>query len=105
MFVGRLPQVQALALALTAASWYFSASGMSKFLVYTSRKYAVRATSRAFSTCSSNGDEKPVMNRYSRTVTQPKDQGASQVSFEFALRLIDDHNRWPFVVIGDALCH
>jgi len=58
---------------------------MSKLLVYTSRKYAAPATSRAFSTCFSNRDEKPVMNRYSRIVTQPKDQGASQVSFGFDL--------------------
>jgi hypothetical protein len=58
---------------------------MSKVLVRTSRKYAVRASSRAFSSCSSIRDEKPVLNKYSRTVTQPKDQGASQASFEFDL--------------------
>ncbi|KAI0272919.1 dehydratase family-domain-containing protein [Russula aff. rugulosa BPL654] len=51
---------------------------MSKYLVCTSRKYAVQASFRAFSSCSSIRDEKPVMNKYSRTVTQPKDQGASQ---------------------------
>ena len=56
---------------------------MSKVLVCTSRKYAVQASYRAFSSCSSMRDEKPVMNKYSRTVTQPKDQGASQASFEF----------------------
>ena len=56
---------------------------MSKVLVCTSRKYAVRASSRAFSSCSSIRDDKPVLNKYSRTVTQPKDQGASQASFEF----------------------
>ena len=41
----------------------------------TSRRHAVRASSRAFS---SIRDENPVINKYSRTVTQPKDQGASQ---------------------------
>ncbi|KAF8501113.1 dihydroxy-acid/6-phosphogluconate dehydratase [Russula emetica] len=51
---------------------------MSKYVVCTSRKYAAQASSRTFSSCSSIRDEKPVLNKYSRTVTQPKDQGASQ---------------------------
>ncbi|KAI9456156.1 dihydroxy-acid dehydratase [Russula earlei] len=50
---------------------------MSKSLASTSRKYALQA-SRAFSSCSSTQDERSFMNRYSRIVTQPKDQGASQ---------------------------
>jgi dihydroxy-acid dehydratase len=34
---------------------------------------------RSFSTTTAQCAENPVMNRYSRVVTQPKDQGASQV--------------------------
>lgn len=43
------------------------------------RRPATRLT-RTFSSSGSKCDAKPVMNRYSRIVTQPKDQGASQVS-------------------------
>ncbi|KAI0259800.1 dihydroxy-acid/6-phosphogluconate dehydratase [Gloeopeniophorella convolvens] len=47
-------------------------------LVRSSRKCAARQSSRTFASCAPNRHEKPVLNRYSRTVTQPKDQGASQ---------------------------
>ncbi|THV00815.1 dihydroxy-acid and 6-phosphogluconate dehydratase [Dendrothele bispora CBS 962.96] len=36
------------------------------------------SSSRSFSSFSARQNEKPVLNRYSRAVTQPKDQGASQ---------------------------
>ncbi|KAG6909128.1 hypothetical protein DXG01_001880 [Tephrocybe rancida] len=36
------------------------------------------ASSRSFSTSARRQNEKPMLNRYSRVVTQPKDQGASQ---------------------------
>ena len=37
-------------------------------------------------------DEKPVMNRYSRTITQPKSQGASQVRHCFFYYYQDANN-------------
>ena len=43
------------------------------------RKHALGPSVRAFATSAARCDEKPVLNRYSRTVTQPKAQGASQV--------------------------
>ncbi|KAI0304525.1 dihydroxy-acid/6-phosphogluconate dehydratase [Multifurca ochricompacta] len=52
---------------------------MSKLLsVRGPQKYVVQTSSRIFSSCSSKWEEKVVLNKYSRTVTQPKDQGASQ---------------------------
>ena len=50
------------------------------------------------------------MNRYSRTVTQPKDQGASQVSFLVLLsitrmkdlRLMGSND---ITCLGDAVCY
>ncbi|KAI0247126.1 dihydroxy-acid/6-phosphogluconate dehydratase [Lactifluus subvellereus] len=68
---------------------------MSKLLARSSRKYAVQASSRTFSSRSPNMDEKPVMNRYSRTVTHPKDQGASQAMLYATdgIRSDDDFNK------------
>ena len=37
-----------------------------------------RAPRRAFATSAAPCADKPVMNRYSRTITKPKSQGASQ---------------------------
>ncbi|ETW81721.1 hypothetical protein HETIRDRAFT_384116 [Heterobasidion irregulare TC 32-1] len=42
------------------------------------RKHALGPSARAFATSAARCDEKPVLNRYSRTITQPKAQGASQ---------------------------
>lgn len=44
-----------------------------------SMKASRTSLKRAFSTNAARREEKPIMNRYSRTVTQTKDQGASQV--------------------------
>ena len=44
----------------------------------TSTSAARRASRRLFSSSHPPCADKVVMNRYSRTVTQPKDQGASQ---------------------------
>ncbi|KAI0057817.1 dihydroxy-acid dehydratase [Artomyces pyxidatus] len=43
-----------------------------------SKKRVLRSVVRSFGTTAAKGEQKPVMNRYSRNVTQPKDQGASQ---------------------------
>lgn len=51
---------------------------MSKLLVRNSRKYAVQTSFRTFSSYSQKREEEPILNRYSRIVTQPKVQGASQ---------------------------
>jgi dihydroxy-acid dehydratase len=42
------------------------------------RTAKTRLPSRSFSTTAQCAD-KPILNRYSRIITQPKDQGASQV--------------------------
>jgi len=47
-------------------------------LVRNSRKCATQTSFRTFSSCSQTREEEPILNRYSRTVTQPKVQGASQ---------------------------
>jgi hypothetical protein len=44
-----------------------------------SQRRLLSSSARSFSTSARCG-QKPVMNRYSRRVTQPKDQGASQVN-------------------------
>jgi dihydroxy-acid dehydratase len=64
-------------------------------MLCTSRRNAVRASSRAFSSCSSIRDENPVLNKYSRIVTQPKDQGASQAMLYATdgIRSDDDFNK------------
>ncbi|KAH9998024.1 dihydroxy-acid/6-phosphogluconate dehydratase [Russula vinacea] len=79
---------------------------MSKVLVCASRKYAVRASSRAFSSCSSIRDDKPVLNKYSRTVTQPKDQGASQAMLYATdgIRSDDDFNK-AMVGVASVCCN
>ena len=46
---------------------------------------ALRRSSRALST-TAKCQEKPIMNRYSRLITQRKDQGASQVCRAYACR-------------------
>ncbi|KAI0050397.1 dihydroxy-acid and 6-phosphogluconate dehydratase [Auriscalpium vulgare] len=51
---------------------------MSSRLAAGSSKHALKTSLRSFGTTAVRCDEKPIMNRYSRTVTQPKDQGASQ---------------------------
>ena len=64
-------------------------------MLCTSRRNAARASSRAFSSCSSIRDENPVLNKYSRIVTQPKDQGASQAMLYATdgIRSDDDFNK------------
>ncbi|THH20096.1 hypothetical protein EW146_g1175 [Bondarzewia mesenterica] len=47
-------------------------------VLLSSRKHALGSYSRSFGTSAARWDEKPIMNRYSRTITQPKAQGASQ---------------------------
>jgi hypothetical protein len=51
-----------------------------------SSRQSLKSTLRLFSTSVPKRDEKPIMNRYSRTVTQPKTQGASQVLSVFVGR-------------------
>jgi hypothetical protein len=78
---------------------------MSKLLVRNSRKYAVQTSFRTFSSYSQKREEEPILNRYSRIVTQPKVQGASQVSVKLDEPL---DTIYPFGFgygLGDALCH
>jgi len=50
-------------------------------LAFTSKRSLSSSSSarNVSSDAATSGSQKPVMNRYSRTVTQPKTQGASQV--------------------------
>ncbi|KAG6831921.1 hypothetical protein H0H92_006522 [Tricholoma furcatifolium] len=52
-------------------------------------------SSRTFSTSSRRLNEKPILNRYSRVVTQPKDQGASQAMLYATdgIKTDDDFNK------------
>ena len=43
-------------------------------------KWLLSPSSRSFCTTSPCNNQNPILNRYSRRVTQPKDQGASQVN-------------------------
>ena len=47
-------------------------------LLLPARTHLRRAPRRAFASTAAPCADKPVMNRYSRTVTKPKSQGASQ---------------------------
>lgn len=46
-----------------------------------SRRAAQKAARHAFSTSACMGEEKIIMNRYSRNITSTKDQGASQACY------------------------
>ena len=64
---------------------------------YLPRSHVQRASRRLFTTTVPKCSEKPVLNRYSRNVTIPKDQGASQVrvdkSHVSVIRLMFDECR------------
>ena len=55
---------------------------------------------RAFTTCAPRR-EKPIMNRYSRTVTQPKTQGASQAML-YATEGVDSPADFDKAMVGVA---
>ncbi|KIJ62641.1 hypothetical protein HYDPIDRAFT_176436 [Hydnomerulius pinastri MD-312] len=60
---------------------------------------------RTFSSSSSRWDEKPIMNRYSRIVTQSKDQGASQAMLYATEGITDDSDFQKAMVGVGSVCH
>ena len=66
------------------------------------RRNGLQAGSRRlFSTSSRRHSEKPVMNRYSRTVTQPKTQGASQAML-YATEGVNNDEDFNKAMVGVA---
>ena len=59
------------------------------------------ATRRAFATSARAHSDKPVMNRYSRTVTQPKTQGASQAML-YATEGVNSDEDFTKAMVGVA---
>ncbi|EIM81659.1 dihydroxy-acid dehydratase [Stereum hirsutum FP-91666 SS1] len=73
-------------------------------LASSTRHHPLRAASitrRSLSTSVSRWEEKPVMNRYSRIITQPKDQGASQAML-FATEGVDTVEDFNKAMVGVA---
>ncbi|VDC04443.1 unnamed protein product [Peniophora sp. CBMAI 1063] len=66
-----------------------------------SMKVSRAGVKRAFSSSAGRRDEKPIMNRYSRTVTQPKDQGASQAML-YATEGINSDEDFNKAMVGVA---
>ncbi|KAI0036461.1 dihydroxy-acid/6-phosphogluconate dehydratase [Vararia minispora EC-137] len=64
-------------------------------------KKALQTAKRSFSSSAARAEDKPVMNRYSRTVTQPKVQGASQAML-YATEGIDSEEDFNKAMVGVA---
>ncbi|KAL5519798.1 hypothetical protein ACEPAG_1458 [Sanghuangporus baumii] len=66
-----------------------------------SKRAAQKASRRAFSSTKCSRNESPIMNRYSRTVTRPKDQGASQAML-YATDGVDSSEDLEKAMVGVA---
>jgi hypothetical protein len=72
------------ALSQLLSKTFSDVSLMHSRILLTARRGAT-GPSRAFSS-TAKCEDKPILNRYSRTVTQTKDQGASQVIYFVSIR-------------------